>query len=548
MHILMLAAENDGIPEAKVGGIGDVVRDVPPALAALPGQDLQVTVVLPSYGFLHARPGAWEIGSFPMDFAGEPRWVTAFEVPGRKAAPGVRHVVLDCPLFEALHPVTGRMTIYQDDLPGRPFATDATRFAAFCLAAAEAIKLGLFGTIDRLHLHDWHAAFVLVLRELDPAFSFLRQFRTVFTIHNLGLQGVRPLRGDVSALETWYPQLAPALAAAHPAIEDPDWPDCVNPMAVGIRWADAVHAVSPSYAEEILLPSRTPDFFGGERLQGVLQEAAEAGRLAGILNGCEYPERHARKLAWPDLITRLRTEVLSWVARDRQVSLVHFLALERMNDLARRGRAPELVATGVTRVVEQKSLLLLAKDSSGRPGLQAVLESLGEDGVLFLLGTGDKAYEAFLLEMAGRHSNFVFLNGFSNACAELLYVNGDAFLMPSSYEPCGISQMLALREGQPVIAHSVGGLKDTVHEGRNGFVFEGWFTNEQVDGLVAACRRAVAMKHKHPAAWRKLVETAGRERFLWSDAVGQYLAQLYSPRPPAPAELPAAPAAEPEPA
>jgi len=529
MHILMLAAENDGIPEAKVGGIGDVVRDVPPALAALPGEDLQVTVVLPSYGFLHTRPGAREIGSLEMDFAGARRWVTAYEVPGRKAVAGVRHVVLDCPLFEARHPLTGRMTIYQDDLPGRPFATDATRFAAFCLAAAEAMKLGLFGTVDRLHLHDWHAAFVLVLRELDPAFGFLRQFRTVFTIHNLGLQGVRPLRGDDSSLEAWYPQLAPALAAAHPAIEDPDWPDCVNPMAVGIRWADAVHAVSPSYAEEILLPSRTPDFFGGERLEGDLQAAAAEGRLAGILNGCEYTGRHPRKLAWPDLITRLRSEVLSWVARDQQVSLVHFLALERMTDLARRGRAPELVATGVTRVVEQKSLLLVAKASSGSSGLQAVLETLGENGVLFLLGTGDKAYEAFLLEMAGRHSNFVFLNGFSNACAELLYANGDAFIMPSSYEPCGISQMLALREGQPVIAHRVGGLKDTVHEGRNGFVFEGWFMNEQVDGLVDACRRAVALKRQHPAAWKKLAEAAGKERFLWSDAVGQYLAQLYGP-------------------
>ena len=111
MHVLMLAAENDGIPEAKVGGIGDVVRDVPPALAALPGEDLRVTVVVPSYGFLHTRPGAWEIGSLAMDFAGERRWVTAYEVPGRKPDPKVRHVVLDCPLFEARHPVTGRMTI-----------------------------------------------------------------------------------------------------------------------------------------------------------------------------------------------------------------------------------------------------------------------------------------------------------------------------------------------------------------------------------------------------------------------------------------------------
>jgi starch synthase len=527
MHILMLSAENDGIPEAKVGGIGDVVRDVPPALAALPGEDIRVTVVVPSYGYLHTRPGAWAIRSLSMDFAGERRWVTAYEVPGRKPDPKVRHVVLDCPLFASAHPATGRWTIYQDDQPGRPFATDATRFAGFCLAAAEAIRLGLFGAIDCLHLHDWHAAFTLVLRELDPAFAFLRQYRTVFTIHNLGLQGVRPLRGDASSLETWYPQVAPALAGPHPAVEDPDWPDCVNPMAVGIRWSDAVHAVSPSYAEEILLPSRTPDFFGGERLQGVLGEAAGAGRLAGILNGCEYPDRPVRRLAWQELLTRLRGEVLGWIARDRQVSVVHFIALERMADLARRGKAPELAVTGVTRIVEQKSLLLMAKGSSGASGLQSVLETLGEDGILFLLGTGDPAYEAFLLDMAGRYSNFVFLNGFSNACADLLYGNGDVFLMPSSYEPCGISQMLALRAGQPVIAHNVGGLKDTVREERNGFVFEGWFLNEQVDGMVAACRRALAARKEHPSAWRKLAEAARQERFLWSDSVSRYLTRLY---------------------
>ncbi len=529
MHILMLAAENDGIPDAKVGGIGDVVRDVPPALAALPDEDVRVTVVVPSYGFLHARPGTWVIGSLVMDFAGARHWVTAYEVPGRKPDPKVRHLVLDCPLFEARHPATGRITMYQDDQPGRPFATDATRFAAFCLAAAEAIRQGLFGPLDCLHLHDWHTAFLLVLRELDPAYGFLRPLRTVFTIHNLGLQGVRPLRGDVSSLEAWFPQLAPALAGAHPAIEDPDWPECVNPMAVGIRWADAVHAVSPSYAQEILLPSRTPDFFGGERLQGVLQAAAD--RLVGILNGCEYPERASRELSWPDLLTRLRSEVLTWVVRDKQVALVHFLALERMSDLARR-RRPDLVLTGVTRVVEQKSMLLLAKGSSGASGLQSVLESLGEDGVLFLLGTGDPTYEAFFLDMAGRHSNFIFLNGYSNACADMLYRHGDAFLMPSSYEPCGISQMLALREGQPVIAHNVGGLKDTVREGRNGFVFEGWFMNEQVDGLVDACRRAITLKKQHPGLWRKLADQAAKERFLWSESVTQYLAELYRARQP----------------
>ncbi|MEI2419487.1 glycogen/starch synthase, partial [Arthrospira platensis SPKY2] len=104
---------------------------------------------------------------------------------------------------------------------------------------------------DVIHLHDWHAALFLLLRAYHPAYGSLRTTRCVFTIHNLALQGIRPLEGDPSSLHEWFP----GLHYPHAVVADPRWSNCVNPMAVGIRLADAVHAVSPSYAVEILRPS-----------------------------------------------------------------------------------------------------------------------------------------------------------------------------------------------------------------------------------------------------------------------------------------------------
>ena len=114
-------------------------------------------------------------------------------MPGRQAVSGVRHWVLDHPLFSPC----GKGRIYCDDPAGRPFATDAGKFALFCIAAAEAIVEAAFGKIDVLHLHDWHSAFLLILRQYNPVYKALKPMRCVFTIHNLALQGIRPFSGMI---------------------------------------------------------------------------------------------------------------------------------------------------------------------------------------------------------------------------------------------------------------------------------------------------------------------------------------------------------------
>lgn len=515
-HILMLAAENDALPGGKVGGIGDVIRDLPPALAA---RGCTVTVMTPAYGRFAELPGAERLATLEVGFGGSASHVELYQVPVVGSPPQIRHWVLDHPLFE----VCGEGRIYCDDPPTRPFARDATKFALFCAAAAELILQARIERPDVIHLHDWHAALLLLLRRYHPAYRTLRAVRCVFTIHNLALQGVRPLGGDPSSLNAWFP----GLHVEHAVVADPRWPECINPMAVGIRLSDAVHAVSPSYAEEILRPSAVEarGYYGGEGLEGDLTDARAAGRLYGILNGCDYPETVATAPDWPELGRLLRRQLLNWAGNEPNLHPAHFVALERLAHWPTR--RPDTVLTSIGRLTEQKCRLLRQPDRHGRPALEGVLERLGENGLYILLGSGDPEYERFFTATAGRHANLLFLRGYSDAVSRALYASGDLFLMPSSFEPCGIGQMLAMRAGQPCLVHQVGGLRDTVQHEVDGFGFDGTNLTEQAEHLVAALDRALTLRRTDPSRWQAIKHAATDARFLWNDSVEQYLEHLY---------------------
>ena len=536
-HILMLSAENDALPGGKVGGVGDVVRDVPSALVSLPEFDGHVSVVVPSAGFLHKDATA-SLGTFTFTFRGEDQTGELFEVPGKRPHPQIRQLVIHHPLLEAIDPNTGRPRVYVDDPPNRPFASDASRFACFSAAAAAALKAGLFGEIDRVHLHDWHAGLFLFVRDFVPGFADLKQYHTAFTIHNLALQGIRPLgdseatanESDDSTLSAWFPRIK----YDQSVVADPEYTDCVNPMAIGIRLTDAVHVVSPGYATEVCEPSRPQRnaddcvFFGGEGLEGDLQKARDEGRLHGILNGCEYssePQLPARSEAtWQQLLETLEAEVAGWYSRKQ--SPRHWLALQRLRSLLEPKTArPTVVMTSVTRVVDQKVRLM--REPADLSPLDRILEQTADDAIYLLAGSGDVGYENYIDAVARRHSNLIFLNGYSQSGADAMYKAGDLFLMPSAFEPCGISQMLAMRDGQPCVVHSIGGLKDTVHDNETGFGFSGDTPESLGQGFIDATLRAVALRRDDPAAFRRIQEAAFAARFLWSDSVRDYLKQLY---------------------
>mgnify|MGYP002628065507 CR=1 FL=1 len=531
LNILMVAAENDALAGGKVGGVADVVRDVPYALADLPEFEGEVSVVCPSYGFLHKNPKA-SLGTVDFSFGSERLTAELFEVEGKRPHAGVRQLVLHHPAFETIDSASGRKLIYVDDGAKHPFASDATKFACFNAAVAQAVLQGSFGEVDIVHLHDWHAGFYLMLREFDPSLRDLRSKRTVFTIHNLALQGIRPLDGYASSLKAWFPNLNYDL----PTVRDPEHLDCMNPMAVGVRLADKVHVVSPGYVPEVCQPSRPRRndpmcvFFGGEGLEGDLQNSRDQGRLVGILNGCEYettpPALPVRdEDSWRNLLSGLVVELAGWYERSQ--TFPNWLAHQRLRGwLESKRLRPSVVMTSVTRVVDQKVRLMSTPEDA--PPLDRILTEADDDVVYLLAGNGDRGYEKFLHDLARKHDNFVFLNGYSHHGAELLYRAGDLFLMPSAFEPCGISQMLAMRDGQPCVVHSVGGLKDTVHDGETGFAFSGNTPKELGDGFVEATRRAIELKKNSGKKFEDIRQGAFGCRFLWSDSVRRYLSELYA--------------------
>lgn len=514
----MVASENDALPGGKVGGIGDVVRDIPSALA---DEGHHINVITPSYGAFSLLPGTEFQGSVQVGFAGKRETIDLFTVVGKKPHEQVRIWVVEHPLFAS----GGIGCIYCDDLSNRPFATDATKFALFCSAVCQAIEENHFGTLDVLHLHDWHAAIVAMLLAYDPQYTTLQTIRSVFTIHNLALQGIRPLAGDDSSLQAWFPELK----YDHEPIHDPRAMHCVNLMRTGMNLCNKIHAVSPTYAQEILRPSKSDQgFIGGEGLEADLNLAAEDGRLSGILNGCEYPSKQNNVTDYSELLVQCEQELLTWIAAKTTVESAHLISLHNLTRwLLSSSTHQPFILTSVGRVTDQKVCILRQEMGNGQSALEQLLDILGDDRIFLMLGNGDRDLELFLTQVAARKQNFIFLKGYSESLAQSIYESGDLFLMPSSFEPCGISQMLAMRAGQPCLVHGVGGLCDTVKDHQSGFVFKGKSLTEQANNMLQSCKTVLKLNATNPEKWQKISRQAARERFLWSDVAKQYIGSLY---------------------
>lgn len=515
-HICMLAAENDVIPGAKVGGIGDVIRDIPRALA---DERTQVTVIIPAYGAFHELPDAVSVGTCTTLFRSQPHRIEVYEVAAGRDK-NVRYLVLHHPLFA----VGGKGAVYCDDDADQPFATDANKFALFSVAALSVITSELIEPVSVLHLHDWHSALALPLIHFDDSFQSLRNIRTVFSIHNLALQGIRPFAGHLSSLQGWYPHLH-----YNPmSLADPRWPHCVNPVAGAIRLADKVHTVSPTYAHEILQPnSPETGFHGGEGLENDLQMAAQQDRLVGIINGIDYPASTSGKSSWQSFTQQLSDEILRLIARQNTLRAIDYVAHQRILQQMRQQR-PAHIITSVGRLTSQKMALLLRKLPDGTVPLDTLMKSLSSRGMFILLGSGDTALEQQCREIASRHPHLLFINQYSPTLSELLFANGDLFLMPSSFEPCGISQMLSMRDGQPCLAHAVGGLRDTIADEKDGFLFSGQSMQGQASALLQRTTEVLQMREKKPDSFSRIAAKARNKRFHWRDSAARYHSELYS--------------------
>ena len=474
----------------------------------------QATVATPSYGMFHELPGAKLVDRVDVVFRGATQTVDVYEIPVDGSP--VRNIAFEHALFSPQGP--GK--VYCSDEAARPFATDASKFAFFSASAAAWIDK-MSDAPDIVHLHDWHCGVYCLLREYAEGYDRLRKIRTVFTIHNLSYQAIRPISGDESSLESWFPQLR----FTHSTIRDPYHGDCFNPMATAIRLADKVSTVSPTYANEICLPSNhDAGFIGGEGLENELSGVRHDGRLVGILNGCSYARRPGRKPGWQRIVALARQQVASWQKANPH-SLAHRIAAHRLAALPKR--KPKHVLTSVGRLVYQKVSLFLETVPDGRTAIEVIADDLGRDGVLILLGSGEAYYEEQMTYIAERTENLIFLCGYSESVALPLYRSGSLFLMPSSFEPCGISQMLAMRSAQPCVVHGVGGLQDTVEDERTGFVFDGVSVQVQANYFTAAVQRALGIKVNDNDRWQRICIRAASARFTWEKSAQQTEQQLY---------------------
>lgn len=472
MQIVFASAEC--APFVKTGGLGDVAGSLP---AALVRAGAEVIVMVPKYATIKDEYKA-QMEHF-SDFYVSLGWRNEYCGLEKLEHDGVTYMFIDNERY------------FARDYP-YGFFDDGERFAFFSKAITESLQhLPAGFECDILHCNDWQTALAPVfLREFYQGLPLYDRVKTVFSIHNVAFQG----QFSDTVMED-------ILGVAHiPAAASQLRCDAcsINYMLGALRYADAITTVSPTYASEI----QTPEF--GEGLDGVLRERSYA--LQGILNGID--------VAGFDPATDKRIAA-NYTVEDRSGKAVCKAKLQEELGLEVRDDRPLMVM--VTRLTRQKGmdLVMYALDRILAGGVQVAV-----------LGTGDRDYEDGLRYFQGKYPGTMAARiEFDPALSQRMYAAADMFLMPSKFEPCGLSQIIAMRYGTLPIVRETGGLKDTVIP-YNEFTGEGTgfsFSNFNGDEMGDAVFRAARLFWDNRDAWNQLVTQAMSQDFSWTRSADKYL-------------------------
>lgn len=472
MQIVFASAEC--APFVKTGGLGDVAGSLP---AALVRAGAEVIVMVPKYATIKDEYKA-QMEHF-SDFYVSLGWRNEYCGLEKLEHDGVTYMFIDNERY------------FARDYP-YGFFDDGERFAFFSKAITESLQhLPAGFECDILHCNDWQTALAPVfLREFYQGLPLYDRVKTVFSIHNVAFQG----QFSDTVMED-------ILGVAHiPAAASQLRCDAcsINYMLGALRYADAITTVSPTYANEI----QTPEF--GEGLDGVLRERSYA--LQGILNGID--------VAGFDPATDKRIAA-NYTVDDRSGKAVCKAKLQEELGLEVRDDRPLMVM--VTRLTRQKGmdLVMYALDRILAGGVQVAV-----------LGTGDRDYEDGLRYFQDKYPGTMAARiEFDPALSQRMYAAADMFLMPSKFEPCGLSQIIAMRYGTLPIVRETGGLKDTVQP-YNEFTGEGTgfsFSNFNGDEMGDAVFRAARLFWDNRDAWNQLVTQAMSQDFSWTRSADKYL-------------------------
>jgi starch synthase len=466
-------AASECVPFSKTGGLADVVGALPPALAAL---GHEVSVFLPKYKQTKLADAKVLIPSLSVPFDDRYRFCSVLD-GGEKN--GAHFYFIDYP------PFFDRDALYGTSIGD--YSDNAERFALYARAVLESTKI--LGVPDVFHCHDWQSALApVLLRSLyadDPAF---RRVGVVFTIHNIGYQGVFP------------PEILPLLQLPWDlfTIDKLEFFGQVNFLKGALAFSDFITTVSRKYSQEI----QSSEY--GFGLEGVLR--ARAATVTGILNGVDYEEWSPQ--ADKFLAAHFSPEDLNGKRADKLDLLAAFGAT---------GADPTLPVIGiVSRFAAQKGFDLIAQ----------VADRLArEEMIVVALGSGDKEYEDMFRRLNKQYpSRFAVKIAYDNALAHKIEAGADMFLMPSRYEPCGLNQIYSLKYGTVPIVRATGGLDDTIEpwDAKSGRGTGFKFTEYTGEALLASIRSALAA-FKDQEAWRTIMRNGMSKDFSWNASAREYV-------------------------
>lgn len=523
MNILMVAAECKNV--AKIGGLADVVYDLSSSLVK---KENNVSIILPYYDIISINANF--IKKSDIIFGNKKFIIDIYfyNLNGIKL-----YLIKSKDFFSGKYG-----SIYINSPNDRPFEDDSKRFAFFCKSIVEIIKNNKdFQKIDIIHCHDWHSSLVLLLLKYDINYSKIsKKFKFLFTIHNLDYQGIRPFEikndNDLKSFSFWFPDFYERIKDKNVInlIKDPksEYP-CINLMRTGINLSDFVNTVSPTYANEIIKKDdMEKKLFGGRGLEDDLSRIFyKERRLVGILNGINYDEVDPKKGKFP-----YDYDVKEWhkIRKDYKKYFIENLykdinklelknkqkILNKVKKINKNDWINKPLFISITRAVSQKFGIIFEKIDD-----KFVYEEiLKKDLNWIVIGKGE--LEDRLQEL-NIYSNFIFINAFASELANDLYRCADIFLMPSDFEPCGISQLIAMRYGSLPIVHNIGGLHDTVKNMDTGFTYYGTNRISTRYSLIETIEKVIFYYNNEKEFFYFMQQNAMKERFSWDNSTEKYI-------------------------